>query len=94
MIDTNKILAEIDSALDEATWENGPPVHDTRSYQGKTETGWAFLVVAWIASRDRDQTNARYGFAGTASRIAEGLIVKLTPELAEKAARLAKAKVS
>lgn len=89
-----ELLAEIRRAIEEVEiWKpqqgGGLAVHGAMSYEGDSPDGWRFLIVIWPAeTKDETAERAtvvRWGYAGTATKAP--VIVKLTPELAELAAK-------
>ncbi len=104
---TDELLAEIRVAIEEiTTWKrHSDPDLTSRgasAWEGTTReddntdagAGWRILVAAWPAETDMHSAmggavTTRWGFDGTAVR--PPFVVKLTPELAERAATRARA---
>ena len=88
-----KVLDDVEKAIDACTFEKIPkPPPGADAYQGMS-SGWHILVIRFPAPRREG-----YGYDGSASGIAQSdlvladprpNIVHLTPELAEKAFKLA-----
>lgn len=93
-MNTTELLAEIRLAIESVeTWkpQHGLAAHGAMAYEGDHE-GWRILVAVWPAeTKDETPERAvvtRWGYDGTATRAP--LFVKLTPELAELAAKRAR----
>lgn len=87
-----KVLEEIAENIDKVeAWSAMPAdptltAHGAVSYEGKTDD-WRFVVVAYVLPDD--VVDHRYD--GAAVSVKAGLVVRLTPELAERAFKRASA---
>jgi hypothetical protein len=91
---TTELLAEIRRAIEEVEiWkpqQSGDlAVHGAMSYEGDSPDGWRFLIVVWpekvLDENTKNTVVDRWKYIGTATKAP--MIVKLTPELAELAAK-------
>ncbi len=97
MPNTTEILKRIEAALPRMQWRllTHPLPPDTRAYEGSTPTAdpidreqWMVMVVDY-RHPDRGPLDHTRSYDGTATNLGAALVVHLTPELAEKAAKLA-----
>ncbi len=79
------LLKEIDAAIDAARFEECPSPPDTQAYQALSN-GWGIFVVSFTRA-----TDGQRGCDGTAMKMPS--IVRLRPEMAERALKLAKEQV-
>ncbi|OGF52948.1 MAG: hypothetical protein A2Z21_02045 [Candidatus Fraserbacteria bacterium RBG_16_55_9] len=86
-----ELLEEIERVLETASWKLGEATGIPEEIRPRFFTGEA---GDWIFAAIEFTNHGRVGYDGTTTNMKKGLVVRLTPDLAEKAVKLAAAQVS
>jgi len=92
-----ELLREIDRELPSVIWKPTEDAgliggqHQVQAYEGKTESGWVFLAISFeIESQGHPKGSRGYDGVGRVGQT----VIRFTRALAERAFKIAQAKIS